>query len=422
MRTRHNEAGTLQPMHRLLLAVRWAIVAFVLVADWLVGFPSALVQRIPVLVSVSIIAAVALVLGMAANRWGWLRRPGLALVGDIILVTVVVYFSDGIQSPFYPLYYVTVIIAAVDFGLIGALVCAGAVTVISFGVDMTSPAIHATGKLIPEDLVRTVPFLFVTALITGALRDRVRVLDAAASTMQAQRAAVEREMEVAAAIQRAQLPLHTPAIKGVQITATYKPAREVGGDLYDFYPVEADRLGVTVADVSGKGVPAALLVSSCKYAVRESLSDDLIAMMRSINERLLAVTTEETFITMLYGSLDPSKREFRYVNAGHMPPIVVKGSSGETVCPERSDPPLAAIRHPDYAEQTIRLDPGDTLVLYTDGVTDALSGDGCGIEVFRELLTTIAQNKFDTWGDELIVRTENPHHLDDVTMVAIRMD
>lgn len=422
MRTEHIETGTLQPMHRLLSGIRWAIIAFVLVADWQVGFPSALVQRVPVLVSVAAIAVVALVLEIAANRWQWLRRPGLSLIGDVILVTVVIYFSDGIQSPFYPLYYVTVIIAAVDFGVVGALLCASAVAVISLGVDMISPAIHATGELIPEDVVRTVPFLFMTALITGALRDRIRVLDAAASAMRAQRAVTEREMDVAATIQRAQLPLHTPVIDGVQIATTYKPAREVGGDLYDFYPVKDDRVGVMVADVSGKGVPAALLVSSCKYALRESLSEDLSRTASAMNDRLLDVTTDETFVTMLYGTLCPATREFKYVNAGHMPPIIVKGSGGETVCPEYSDPPLAALLDPSYFEQTIRLEAGDTLVLYSDGVTDALASDDKGIEVLCEFLATMASTDIGKWGEELLRRIGEPYHLDDVTMVAIRVE
>jgi len=421
VRTEHIETGATQPMHRLLSAVRWAIIAFVLVADWLVGFPSALVQRVPVIISAAVIAVVALVLQAASNRWRWLRRPGLALVGDIILVTVVIYFSDGIQSPFYPLYYVTVIIAAVDFGVVGALICASAVAAISLIVELISPTVGVSGKFIPEDVVSTVPFLFMTALITGALRGRIRVLDDAAAAMRAARAVTEREMEVAASIQRAQLPLQTPVIEGVQIAATYKPAREVGGDLYDFYPVQDDRVGVMVADVSGKGVPAALLVASCKYAVRESFSEDRSNMMSAMNGRMLAVTTDDTFVTMLYGSLYPATREFRYINAGHMPPIVVKGAGGETVCPEYSDPPLAVIPTTSYHEQIIRLDAGDTLVLYTDGVTDALAKDGSGIELFREFLSQMAGTDVGKWGDELLRRTGEPSHLDDVTMVAIRV-
>lgn len=422
MRTEYTDATALRPMRHVLQAVRWGILIFVLAADWLVGFPAALVQRVPVMVSVAAIAVAMLVSQVAANRWRWLRRPGLALVADIVLVTVVTYFSDGIQSPFYPLYYITVILAAVDFGLSGALICAGAVAGISIWVDLMAATSPATGAIIPEDLVRTIPFLFMTALITGALRGRIRELDEAASAMRAQRAASDREMEVAARIQKAQLPLEMPTIDGVQIAVTYKPAREVGGDLYDFYPVHKDRVGFITADVSGKGVPAALLVSSAKYAVRESYSDDTGAMMAAINRHIMSVTTEETFVTMLYGVLCPRTREFRYINAGHMPPIVVKANDGGAVCLEHSDPPLGIVQSPHYTEQVIALDPGDTLVLYTDGVTDAMADADVGIEALGGYLSEVAGTDIDGWGDELLRRVAEPRHLDDFTMVAIRVE
>ena len=422
MQTEQIEDNTLRPMRNVLSAIRWAIIIFVLVADSHVGFPSALVQRKPILVSVAFIAIITLISQLAASRWKWLRRPGLALIGDIVLVTVVTYFSDGIQSPFYPLYYITVITAAVDFGLSGALVCAGAVAAVSIGVDLISPTTRTTGALIPEDIVRTVPFLFMTALIAGALRERIRTLDEAASAMRAQRAAADREMEVAARIQRAQLPLTTPSIEGVRIAVTYKPAREVGGDLYDFYPVGKEWVGFIAADVSGKGVPAALLVSSCKYAVRESYSEDRSRMMAAVNEHLMSVTTDETFVTMLYGTLRPATREFRYINAGHMPPMVVKAAGGVVECHEHSDPPLGITAESQYIEQSITLDPGDTIVLYTDGVTDAMADDSGGIEAFRRYLQEMAGTDIEGWGDELLRRTAKPRYLDDLTMVAIRVE
>ncbi len=405
----------------MLYAVRWTIIAFVVSTAWLVEFSTASVQRVPIVISVLTIAALTLVSRFAAHKWQWMRKPILSLIADMVLVTVVVYFSDGIQSPFYPLYYVVVIIAAVDFGMGGALLCASALTIISVYVDTIAPGPNFGGTIILRDVIRTLPYLFLTALITGALRSRVRVLDESASAFRAERAASEREMEVAARIQRAQLPLETPVMRGLEIAATYRPAREVGGDLYDFYPIREDLLGVTVADVSGKGVPAALLVSSCKYALRESYSDDLARMMSAANRQILSVTTDDTFITVLYGTIDPALREFRYVNAGHMPPMVVRGGEGEVVCAEYSDPPLGIAPDSQYVERRIVLQPGDTLVLYTDGVTDALASNSAGIEQLRSLLMQVVHEPVAQWGDRLLAAIEQPQHLDDVTMVAIRV-
>jgi hypothetical protein len=415
-------ADTLQTVRRVLYAARWTIIAFVIVTTWLVQFRSASVQSVPILIAVLATAVLTFVSTFAARKWERLRRPILSLIADMALVTVVVYFSDGIQSPFYPLYYVVVIIAAVDFGMRGSLLCASALAIVSVYVDTIAPGPNVGGAIIARDVIRTVPYLFLTALITGALRSRVRVLDDSASEMRAQRAASDREMEVAARIQRAQLPLETPSLPGVQIATTYKPAREVGGDLYDFYPTRDDLLGVTVADVAGKGVPAALLVSSCKYALRESCCDDLVRMMSAANRQILSVTTDETFVTALYGTISLESREFAYVNAGHMPPMVVRASGGEVVCAEYSDPPLGIAPDSQYVEQRIALQPGDTLVLYTDGVTDALESSGAGIEVLRSFLMRMEDRPVSQWGDCLLEAIQQPQHLDDVTMVVIQVE
>ena len=344
----------------------------------------------------------------------------MVIIGDIVMVSTVVYFSDGIMSPFYPLYYIVVIIAAVDFGFAGALICAAALTAISLPIDSLASTSHPTYGAVTTDGVRTIPYLFLIALIAGTLRERIRVLDSTSATMLAERAAREREMEVATDIQRAQLPRQTPNIRGLQIAVTYKPAREVGGDLYDFFPLRSNDPGVMIADVSGKGVPAALLVSSCKYAVRESMSDDLAEMAKSANASLIPVTADEMFVTMLYGKFDLDRRELTYVNAGHMPPIIVK-PDGTTLVRAESDPPLAVLLDPDYTQHTLALDPGDTIVLYTDGVTDALA-DGDGIGELRSLLGSMAGIDINAWGNEFIRRTDHPRHVDDITIVALKIE
>ena len=106
------------------------------------------------------------------------------------------------------------------------------------------------------------------------------------------------EMEVARSVQQAQLASEIPTLDGVEIAVLYKPAREVGGDAYDFCPVEADRVGIIVSDVAGKGVPAALLLASARYAWREHCQGDPAQTMREVNNHLQAMTTEDAFVVM----------------------------------------------------------------------------------------------------------------------------
>ena len=168
-----------------------------------------------------------------------------------------------------------------------------------------SPTVHPTAQFIPEDIVRTVPYLFLIALITGALRSRIRALDDAASAFRAEQAANEREMEVAA-----QGP-ESPAARGnarrsrasASPLSTSPPGKSAETSTIST-PSSEDCVGVVVADVSGKGVPAALLVGGCKYAVRESYTDDLSRMTMSSTNSDCWITADETFVTMLYGVLD----------------------------------------------------------------------------------------------------------------------
>lgn len=402
--------------------VRWLIIVFILISASLVDFQPVTVHRIHIITSVAVIALLTVISQLVALKWQLLRKPILTTIADIFLVTVVLYFSDGIQSPFYPLYYIVVITTAAEYGLYGAIIGATVIAVLSVAVDIISPGIKITEGFVESGIMETVPYLFLIALITGALRNRIRVLDETAASLRADRAATEKEMEVAARMQRAQLPRKTPSVEGIHIAITYKPAREVGGDIYDFYPAGKDAIGVMIADVSGKGVPAALLIASTKYAVRECYSDNYPLMFSKINKSIDSITPDDTFVTMIYGILNPRKLDFRYINAGHMPPIIVKGAAGEVVVQEHYDPPLGITHGKIYSEYHLNLEHGDTLVLYTDGVTDGLaSTDLEGLTEFMAFLKT-AGNDVESWGEKLLSRVNEPRHLDDITMIAIKIE
>lgn len=406
-------------VNRILYVARWLIIAGVLVESR-ASFTSAKLDRTDILIAVLGMAALTLAVRFLPQTWTSEGAPLVALFADLVFVSVVVFYSDGLQSPFYPLYYVTVITSAVYFGSSGAVLCAAVISALLLGIEFHEPRGAFSEALVMDDVLGTFPYLFLIALITGALRDRIRVLADTEATLRGEQERVAREMELARSVQQAQLAADIPTLDGAEIAVLYKPAREVGGDAYDFCPVHSDRVGVVVSDVAGKGIPAALLLASAKYAWREHCHDDPAQMMRAVNDHLQATTTEDAFVVIVYGILDIPKREFTYANAGQMPPIVVK-PDGETICHEGADMPAGISPAATYQNRAISLQPGDTLVLYSDGLTDALGENDAGIRELTECLTELSSVEFSRWPEELQRRIENPRHVDDVTAVMIRL-
>lgn len=420
MARERQETEVARSVGRVLAAARWAIIGLVVLESEL-EFAAARIQRPEVVASALIIAAGTLLLWLGAGRFPGLRRPVLPNVADVLMVTLIVYFSDGIQSPFFPLFYIAVIATAATHGMLGGLLSAMAVTVLSLAVELADATRLPTEPLVLEDIVRTVPYLFLIGIITGALRDRVRSLADAAARLREEQARMQRDMETARHVQQAQIRADVPNLPWAEVSVLYEPALGVGGDLYDFYPVETDRFGVAVADVAGKGIPAALLVAAAKYSIRGHPSVNQSDLMRLANRDLLDVTTDETFATMVYGVLSQRSGEFLYVNAGHMPPAVVKAETGEVVFFEQSDPPLGILESATFVERCVRIEPGDVLVLYTDGVTDALASNGDGLDRFADFLRSVRDREPASWRDALLSAAANRRRIDDMTMVTVRL-
>ncbi len=188
---------------------------------------------------------------------------------------------------------------------------------------------------------------------------------------------VRLEMEQAAAIQRMLLPAVPPAIAGLDIAAFSRPCHQAGGDYYDFFLRPDGRLGVLVGDFSGKGMPAALLMASLQARLQVLLEEekDPARLLQRLNRITAAHSPGNRFVTLFYGELDPERGELRYVNAGHNPPLILRadGAIGRL---EAGGLPLGIFPHACYEPGFARLDHGDTLLLYSDGVTDAAPPDG----------------------------------------------
>ncbi len=183
---------------------------------------------------------------------------------------------------------------------------------------------------------------------------------------------LEREMQLAGDIQSRILPKSVPVTPGFDLIGWNRPAQQVGGDYYDFLPLEGGSLGVTVGDVSGKGIPAALLVSTLHSAVRLLLDRIEVgsAMLQRLNQHILDSSAPNKFITLLLAQLDPVNGELRYVNAGHNPGVLVRARGGVTML-EAGGLPLGLMAGGGYRCESAMMEPGDLLCLYSDGITEA---------------------------------------------------
>jgi sigma-B regulation protein RsbU (phosphoserine phosphatase) len=196
------------------------------------------------------------------------------------------------------------------------------------------------------------------------------------------------EIEAASATQRGLLPQAIPQFPGYEISAAWRPAGAVSGDYLDLLRLDANHLALSVADVIGKGVPAALLMSNVQAAVH-ALAGEMLPtgeLCRRINRIVAANVGSGKFITFFYGVLD-SARRFSYTNAGHCEPILVR-QNGECVRMNHGGVVLGVFPDWEYREEHVDLEPGDRLVLFTDGITEIANatGEEFGEERLMELL------------------------------------
>jgi sigma-B regulation protein RsbU (phosphoserine phosphatase) len=204
----------------------------------------------------------------------------------------------------------------------------------------------------------------------------LRELQAAVQT-QAMLASLQQELEIARQMQLSILPRSAPDLSEIDIAATMIPAKEVGGDFYDYFPIDDEHLAIVVADVSGKGVPAAFFMAISRTLLK---SNALFLRfpgptIEALNDQLCAENDQMMFVTVFYGVLHLRSGKLTYVNAGHNPPVRLL--DGKARFFERGrNMALAVMEEQEYTEGEVTLTPGETLLLYTDGVTEANNAEG----------------------------------------------
>ncbi len=184
---------------------------------------------------------------------------------------------------------------------------------------------------------------------------------------------MERELQIAQQIQLSILPQEIPQYPGVECGALMIPARMIGGDFYDFFPLGEDLLGVVVGDVSDKGVPAALFMALTYSLVRAEArhNSDPAETLRGVNRHLLEINVSQMFVTLLYGVLDTRTGRFLYPRAGHPPPFLIDSSCSQLPVSTKLGQALGLLDEPMLDEGQIQLPEGGCLMLFSDGLTEA---------------------------------------------------
>jgi phosphoserine phosphatase RsbU/P len=209
------------------------------------------------------------------------------------------------------------------------------------------------------------------------LESRNRQLQQTLETAVAERRVDAEEMQQARDIQRGLLPKEIPQLPQFAIAGAWEPARVVGGDYYDVIRLSRDKLGICIADVAGKGVSAALLMANVQAAVRAFSSESVppSRVCAQMNSVLYTNTAPEKFVTLFYGVLDSRTRSLQYTNAGHPRPVIVH-RSGITTRLENGGALLGVFPDWKYQDSVVELEPGDLLLLFTDGITEATAPSG----------------------------------------------
>src|SRR5215217_1881251 len=239
------------------------------------------------------------------------------------------------------------------------------------------------------------------------------------------RQSTEQELQVARSIQRASLPKEVPQLEGWQISPYYRPAREVGGDFYDFHLLSEDRLGVVVGDATGKGVPAALVMASARSMLRAlaQASNSPGEVLRRVNDALVTDIPPNMFVTCFYAILEPESGTLSYANAGHDVPYLWRGGDADEL--RARGMPLGLMPGMSYEQKEIELDCGQGVFFYSDGLVEAHDpkGEMFGFPRLRALVAEHGEEG--SLGDFLLEELysfvgEGWEQEDDITLLSLQ--
>ena len=241
---------------------------------------------------------------------------------------------------------------------------------------------------------------------------------------------VNKELEVATEIQARFFPQQTPNLEGYEVAGCSIPAKDVGGDYYDFIPnPEPYQHGFVVADVTGKGVPASLLMATMRATLRANIQNnpnDIVQALRQVNGDIYRDSPVDKFITSIYCNLDYESHELSYVNSGHNPPYIVRANDNRIEELDQGGVMLGIMEEIDLPKATLSIDKGDILMLFSDGVTEATnpSGELFSEERFEQWLLDHIQLSAEEMKDALLKTlrdyADGSPQSDDITFIIVK--
>src|ERR1700730_13292570 len=292
--------------------------------------------------------------------------------------------------------------------------------------DYDSPWNINLGLSIFHNLSAMLCFAFVVYFIQRYIEQR----EALAKTVQQQRDDLLQDVELAAQVQRLFLPVGKPAIAGLEIAGMMQPARGVSGDYYDYIPIDAHTIQIVIADVAGKGVPAALLMSATAAAMQLEANHDrnMLEIVGRLNTGIHSVSDGERYVTLLLAEIDARARTLHYVNCGHNPALLYRAKT-DTLTRMNSTCLPIGISPEEICELTSTdLIAGDVLVFYTDGVTEAENefGEEFGMErlsaVVRRGSSLSAEGLMGDIFNSAAEFCNEARFNDDVTILVVKCD
>ena len=301
----------------------------------------------------------------------------------------------------------------------------GIVSMLSVGMRYKGKAIGVLRVYTAEERTFTqlqIDLMKAVASQAAAAIENARLLQ---ETLQSQ--ALERQVQMAAQVQHRMIPAKPPVIPGIDLASVYVPCFELGGDFYDFIELPYNNLGMVIADVSGKGVPASLTMAAVRAALRAQIDNVyyLYEVIKRVNLMLCRDSSPGEFVTLFYGVLDGRNRRFTYCNAGHPPALVLR--DGKIIELPSDSMVLGIDVNENYVQSLVDLQPSDTLLLYTDGLMDAMNfqqerfGKQRIVEVFSQggpTAETIVENIL--WSLRKFTGLAKP--VDDITMIVAKVN
>lgn len=238
---------------------------------------------------------------------------------------------------------------------------------------------------------------------------------------------IEHELSIARRIQMTFLPSRKPSVDGVDMAGINIPSAEVGGDYYDFIPIVKNQHGIAIGDVSGKGIPAALIMAAFRASLKAEIRNNFAirTILQKVNRLLYESIERDRFVTAVYGVLDSRNKVITFSNAGHNPPIL-RRVSGEIDFLSDGGVALGALPDSEYQERPVSLTSGDILLFYTDGVTEVINsaGEEFGVEQLLIALDESSHLDAEKIIDHIVRKNEefrsSGRDLDDLTMIVIK--